>query len=109
MVVGHLVRALAGDYLALFAGSVLVLLGMGVGNVLLPPLVKRYFPDRIGLVTAAYVTILTLGATSPAVLAAPSRTLQAGGCRSGCGALWRSSPCCRGSASCFTTAGCDVP
>jgi Cyanate permease len=71
MVTGHLVRALASDYLALLAGSILVLLGMGVGNVLLPPLVKRYFPDRIGLVTAAYVTILTLGATSPAVLSAP--------------------------------------
>jgi MFS transporter, CP family, cyanate transporter len=71
MVVGHVVRALAGDYAGLFTGSILALLGMGVGNVLLPPLVKRYFPDRIGLVTAAYVTILTLGATSPAVLSAP--------------------------------------
>jgi MFS transporter, CP family, cyanate transporter len=71
MVVGNLVRTLAGDYVALFTGSVLALLGMGVGNVLLPPLVKRYFPDRIGLVTAAYVTVLTLGAASPAVLSAP--------------------------------------
>jgi MFS transporter, CP family, cyanate transporter len=71
MVAGHLLRALAGDFSLLFLGSVLAFTGMGVGNVLLPPLVKKYFPDRIGVVTAAYVTILTLGATSPAVLAAP--------------------------------------
>ena len=71
MVVGHLLRALAGDFPLLFLGSVLAFTGMGVGNVLLPPLVKKYFPDRIGVVTAAYVTIMALGATSPAVLAAP--------------------------------------
>ncbi|GAB3030511.1 MFS transporter [Parafrigoribacterium mesophilum] len=72
MVVGHLLRALAAGYPVLFLGSVLAFTGMGVGNVLLPPLVKRYFPDRIGVVTAAYVTILTIGASSPAVLAAPA-------------------------------------
>ena len=71
MVVGHLARAFAGEFLVLFIGSVVVLLGMGVGNVLLPPLVKRYFPDRVGLVTAIYVTLLTIGATVPAVLSAP--------------------------------------
>jgi MFS transporter, CP family, cyanate transporter len=71
MVIGHLLRALAGDFPVLFLGSVLAFTGMGIGNVLLPPLVKKYFPDRIGLVTAAYVTIMALGAASPAVLAAP--------------------------------------
>ncbi|HUG49993.1 MAG TPA: MFS transporter, partial [Terrimesophilobacter sp.] len=71
MVIGHLLRALAGDFPLLFLGSVLAFTGMGVGNVLLPPLVKKYFSDRIGVVTAAYVTIMALGATSPAVLAAP--------------------------------------
>ena len=71
MVIGHLLRALAGDFPVLFLGSVLAFTGMGVGNVLLPPLVKKYFPDRIGVVTSAYVTIMALGATSPAVLAAP--------------------------------------
>jgi CP family cyanate transporter-like MFS transporter len=71
MVIGHLLRAVAGEFPVLFLGSVLAFTGMGVGNVLLPPLVKKYFPDRIGVVTAAYVTIMALGATSPAVLAAP--------------------------------------
>ena len=71
MVVGHLVRGLAGTYPTLLLGSVLVLAGMGFGNILLPPAVKRYFPDRIGLVTTAYATLLSLSTAGPAILAAP--------------------------------------
>jgi CP family cyanate transporter-like MFS transporter len=71
MVVGHLVRALSGSFTVLIAGTVLALLGMGLGNVLIPPAVKRYFPDRVGFVTAAYATIMSVGAALPALLAAP--------------------------------------
>src|SRR5690625_4622302 len=38
--------------------SVVALGGMGAGNVLLPPLVKRYFPDKIGPGTAIYTTLI---------------------------------------------------
>jgi CP family cyanate transporter-like MFS transporter len=69
--VGHLMRALAPNSGLLLAGTVLALLGAGVGNVLLPPVVKRYFPDRIGLITAVYVTVLSIGATVPPVVAVP--------------------------------------
>lgn len=71
MLVGHLTRALSGSYLVLLASSVVVLAGMGLGNVLLPPAVKRYFPDRIGLVTTSYVTLLSFSTGVPAILAAP--------------------------------------
>ncbi|MET0989403.1 MAG: MFS transporter [Glaciihabitans sp.] len=71
MVVGPLVRGLAPGYPALLVGSVITLAGMGFGNILLPPAVKRYFPDRIGLVTTAYVTLLSISTAVPAVLAAP--------------------------------------
>lgn len=71
MVLGHLVRALSESFPALILGTTLALLGMGVGNVLIPPAVKRYFPDRVGLVTATYATIMSVGAALPAVLAAP--------------------------------------
>ncbi|MEX1077842.1 MAG: MFS transporter [Homoserinimonas sp.] len=71
MVTGHLVRATANGYGMLLIGSVLALVGMGIGNVLLPPLVKRYFPDRIGLMTALYATLGSLGAAVPALLAVP--------------------------------------
>jgi MFS transporter, CP family, cyanate transporter len=42
-----------------------------VGNVLLPPLVKRYFPDRIGLMTAIYVTALSVSTFVPPLIAVP--------------------------------------
>ena len=71
ILLGHIARAVASDYTGLLLGSVLVLAATGVANVLLPPLVKRYFPDRIGLVTATYATVLTLGAALPALAAVP--------------------------------------
>lgn len=71
MAVGHAIRALAPAYAVLFLGSVIVFSGIGLANVLLPPLVKRYFPDRIGLVTTLYVSILTVSTALPAALAAP--------------------------------------
>ncbi|MEO7349267.1 MAG: MFS transporter [Terrimesophilobacter sp.] len=71
MVVGHLVRAAASGYGMLLTGSVFALVGMGIGNVLLPPMVKRYFPDRIGLMTTLYATLGSLSAAVPALLAVP--------------------------------------
>lgn len=71
MVIGHLVRALAPDYLVLALGTVFALAGAGLGNVLLPPTVKKYFPDRIGGVTSAYAGILSISTAVPAILAAP--------------------------------------
>ncbi len=68
---GHLLRAVAPDPGLLLLGTVLALLGAGCSNVLLPPIVKRYFPDRIGTVTSIYVTVMSLGATVPPILAVP--------------------------------------
>jgi MFS transporter, CP family, cyanate transporter len=68
---GHLIRAFAQDYLVLVLGSSLALAAMGIANVLLPPAVKRYFPDRIGLITALYVTMMTISTALPAMSAAP--------------------------------------
>ena len=71
MVAGHIVRAASGTYAALLVGSALALVGMGIANVLLPPAVKRYFPDRIGAITAGYATIMSISTALPALLAAP--------------------------------------
>ena len=68
---GHLLRAVAPDPGILLLGTVLALLGAGCCNVLLPPIVKRYFPDRIGTVTSFYVTVMSLGATVPPIVAVP--------------------------------------
>ncbi len=51
--------------------SAVVLLAMGVANVLLPAVVKAWFPHRIGGVTAMYVTGLTIGTALPALLVVP--------------------------------------
>ncbi|HEV7950204.1 MAG TPA: MFS transporter, partial [Glaciihabitans sp.] len=71
MVAGHIVRGFSDSYTVLLLGSILALAGMGIGNILLPPAVKRYFPDRIGLITTAYATLLAVSTAVPAVLAAP--------------------------------------
>jgi CP family cyanate transporter-like MFS transporter len=71
MVVGHLGRALAPDTVLLVVATVVTLFGVGLGNVLLPPTVKRYFPDRVGLVTAVYATILSISTAVPALIAVP--------------------------------------
>ncbi len=71
MAIGPVLRGLAPNYAVLVIGSAVALFGMGFGNVLLPPAVKRYFPDRIGLVTSAYVTLLAVSTAMAAALAEP--------------------------------------
>lgn len=71
MIAGHFVRALSTSFGMLLVGSAVVLVGMGIANVLLPPAVKRYFPDRIGLLTSTYATIMSISTALPALLAAP--------------------------------------
>jgi CP family cyanate transporter-like MFS transporter len=68
---GQGLRAVAPESISFLLLSLLALGGMGMGNVVLPPLVKRYFPDRIGSVTAAYVLVMQLGTAVPPLLAVP--------------------------------------
>ena len=71
IVAGHLLRGSAGNYLMLLAGSVVTFAGIGIANILLPPLVKRYFPDRIGLLTTVYAAVMAISTAVPSALAAP--------------------------------------
>lgn len=71
MVVGPLLRAVATDYATLVLGTAVALAGMGVCNILLPPAVKDYFPDRIGPVTALYATLMSISTALPPLIAAP--------------------------------------
>jgi len=71
ILVGSLVRGLSGSVAVLLLGSVITFAGLGSGNVLLPPLVKKYFPDRIGLVTSIYATMLSVSTLVPPLLAVP--------------------------------------
>ncbi|POH59164.1 MFS transporter [Cryobacterium zongtaii] len=71
MLIGHLTRGGAGSLTALMIGSVITFAGLGVGNVLQPPLVKKYFPDRVGLITSLYVTVVSLSTLIPPLIAVP--------------------------------------
>lgn len=66
-----LARALAGDAVALLAGTTVLFAAIGVGNVVLPPLIKAYFPDRIGGMTAMYSSLLACAAFVPPLVAVP--------------------------------------
>jgi CP family cyanate transporter-like MFS transporter len=52
-------------------GSLVLLLGAGFGNVLLPAAVKRFTPTAIGPMTAGYATIMAIGSAVPPLLAVP--------------------------------------
>ncbi len=69
--IGTFTRSLAGDTLVLLVLSAVALGGMGVGNVVIPPLVKRYFPDRVGGISTLYITFVQLGTVLPALVAVP--------------------------------------
>lgn len=71
LTVGLAGRGIAGSALWLVAASAVTFAAIGVGNVLLPPLVKRYFPDRIGLVTTIYVTAMSISTFMPPLVAVP--------------------------------------
>jgi CP family cyanate transporter-like MFS transporter len=71
MVVGQLARALAPNPAILVVSTAVALLGAGVGNVVLPPLVKRYFPDRVTQVTSLYAVLIAFSTSLPALAAVP--------------------------------------
>lgn len=85
VVVGLAGRAVTGSDLVFLALSLLAVAGMAMANVLMPSLVKRHAPERIGAVTAVYSTALAIGLTSALLLTVPlSEAL--GGWRGGLGA-----------------------
>ena len=71
MVLGHLIRSIAWDFVSLVVGSVLALLAMGVGNVLLPVIVRKYFPSRVGQVSSIYITLTALSAAIAPLIGVP--------------------------------------
>ncbi|MFC8531672.1 MFS transporter [Nocardia sp. NPDC057227] len=73
---GMLIRATVSGTGALLVFSALALIGMGIGNVVIPPLVKRYFPDRVAVLSALYITMVQLGTVLPALVAVPLAEAQ---------------------------------
>ncbi|MGI5216601.1 MFS transporter [Nocardia sp. CA-290969] len=69
--IGMLARVLVSGTAGLLLFSALALGGMGIGNIVVPPLVKRYFPDRLATVSALYITMVQIGTVIPALVAVP--------------------------------------
>ncbi len=58
----------AGPFIAL---TIPALAGMATANVLLPSLVKRHFPEHVGVVTGVYTTALAVGLSAGSGLTVP--------------------------------------
>ena len=83
--VGLTLRALVGNIWLFMLLSLLALSGGAIANVLMPALVKRHFPDRVGTLTAVYTTCLAIGMTAAAGLTVPVAEATGGGWRFGIG------------------------
>lgn len=71
MSLGLLVRSTIDSVPVFLLFSALALVGGAVGNVILPSVVKRYFPQRIGQLTTIYSTALAVGTMVAAALTVP--------------------------------------
>ena len=71
IVVGLSVRAAAPTTGLLLITSLLALAGMAVGNILLPVVVRAWFPDKIGTYTGVYSVALMLGTAAPTAITFP--------------------------------------
>lgn len=67
---GILMRAIPAHF-ALFGGTLILGIGIALGNVLLPGIVKRQFPERAGFLTGLYSSILGVGATVATGISVP--------------------------------------
>ncbi|MGH3424133.1 MAG: CynX/NimT family MFS transporter [Nocardioidaceae bacterium] len=79
---GLAARALTDSTVVFIATSAAALAGGAVGNVILPPLVKLHFPDRVGAVSALYTASIMAGASLSATVTVPVAD-AAGGWRIG--------------------------
>lgn len=69
--IGTLIRPYTDSAVVFMALTMVSLIGMGLGNVVGAPLVKRYFPDRQAAMITVFSLLMQAGATLPAMTAIP--------------------------------------
>ncbi|MFF7974853.1 CynX/NimT family MFS transporter [Streptomyces sp. NPDC007905] len=84
---GLLIRPYAASTAGFLAASALALMGIAVSNVLMPVIVKRWFPDRVGSMTGLYSMAVALGTSLAAAVTVPMTDALGGGWQSGL-AVW---------------------
>jgi MFS transporter, CP family, cyanate transporter len=84
---GLLIRPYTHSTAGFLAVSALTLMGIAVGNVLMPVIVKHWFPDRVGPMTGLYSMALALGTAGAAAVTVPITGALGGSWQSGL-AVW---------------------
>lgn len=84
---GLAVRSMVGGTAAFLVVSALALAGIAVSNVLMPVIVKRYFPGRVGTMTGLYSMALAIGTAGAAAVTVPLTSALGGSWRVGLG-VW---------------------
>ncbi|QDG66846.1 MFS transporter [Pseudarthrobacter sp. NIBRBAC000502772] len=68
---GQVGRALGWNILAFLVFTWIAMLGIGVVNVVIPPLLMKYFPDKTGILATLHITLLGAGTAVAAQSAIP--------------------------------------
>ncbi|WP_442481019.1 CynX/NimT family MFS transporter [Streptomyces kroppenstedtii] len=84
---GLVLRPFVGGTAGFLVASALALMGIAVSNVLMPVIVKRWFPDRVGTMTGLYSMALALGTAAAAAVTVPMTRALGGNWQSGL-AVW---------------------
>lgn len=84
---GLVIRPFTGSTVGFLVASGLALMGIAVSNVLMPVIVKRWFPDRVGSMTGLYSMALALGTSLAAAVTVPMTDALGGSWKTGL-AVW---------------------
>ncbi|MGW8380562.1 MFS transporter [Streptomyces sp. ODS28] len=83
---GLVLRPFAAGTATFLAATALALAGIAVSNVLMPVVVKHWFPDRVGTMTGLYSMALSLGTSLAAAVTVPMTEALGGSWQIGIGA-----------------------
>jgi MFS transporter, CP family, cyanate transporter len=75
---GQALRSLVDSIVPFLAASIVALAGAAVGNVVIPSLIKRHFPQRDGAMMIVYATALAMGTMVAASATVPVERMSGG-------------------------------
>ncbi len=79
LIAGGLALRSQGSAVALFAGTAVFAVGIGIANVLMPSVIKRDYPDHVAGMTTAYVMVISLAGAVATGISVPLSDYLAGG------------------------------
>lgn len=68
---GLVARAFSADAIMLLVTTLIAFAGIGVGNVIMPALIKKHFPESIGRMTTVYLATVSVATLVPPLVAVP--------------------------------------